>query len=625
MSKSPPASVKKSDGEPDIPEQDDAVIGRAFRWSIAVISCGALLAAAVAFWMNQSSATIPVRQTPLALPEAREHPTIPLPELKFIDVTDSAGIDFTHANGAYGDKLLPETMGGGCAFLDFDNDGDQDLLFVDSRAWPWRPQPDSPKSTVRLYSNDGSGHFADVTTNAGLDCHAYGMGVAVGDFDNDGWSDLFVTAVGSNHLFRNNQGKFQDVTRSAGVGGAPTQWSTGSAWLDFDNDDDLDLFVANYVRWNREIDLAQEFSLLGHGRAYGPPMSFEGTFPYLYRNEGGGTFTDVSASAGVQIKNPSTGLPMAKSLGVAPIDLDHDGWIDLIVANDTVQNFLFRNRRDGTFEEIGAVAGVAFDERGNARGAMGIDTGYFRNDGTLGVAIGNFANEMTALYCTEANSLQFTDDAIATGLAPLTRLVLTFGLFFFDADLDGRLDLFSANGHLEQDIHKVQHSQQYRQPAQLYWNCGTGQKAQFQLLLAEKCGADLATPMVGRGATYADIDGDGDLDVLMTSVGDRPKLLRNDQRLGHHWLRFRLIGHGANRDAIGAWVEVRIGKDLLRRQVMPTKSYLSQSELPVTIGLGDSRTVDSVTVIWPGGRAQEVPAPNIDGLTIVEQSSTPSQ
>jgi hypothetical protein len=404
------------------------------------------------------------------------------------------------------------------------------------------------------------------------------------------------------------------------VAGSPEQWSTSAAWIDHDNDGDLDLFVCNYVKWSRELDFEVDYRLVGIGRAYGPPMNFAGSFPYLYRNDGKGKFTDVSQPAGVQVKNPSTGLPVAKSLAVAPVDVDNDGWIDLVVANDTVQNFLFRNKHDGTFEEIGARSYIAFDAYGLARGAMGIDSARFRNDEALGIAIGNFANEMNALYVSQSDSLIFADEAITEGVGPASRLLLKFGLFFFDYDLDGRLDVLTANGHLEEEINKVQQSQQYRQPAQLFWNRGASKGMSFVPVPPEKCGRDLFRPIVGRGSAFADIDGDGDLDVVMTQIGGRPLLLRNDQNLGHHWLRLQLAGTRSNRDAIGAWIKVRVANQTLSRQVMATRSYLSQSELPVTIGIGKATHVDSLDIIWPGGSIQRVDQPRLDGITLVRQN-----
>ena len=599
---------------------DDAVIGRAFRQSAVAF---VLIAGAVAggvWYAKRKPPVVPGQQTTLTAPNVPTGAPAEIPTVKFTDITADAGIKFVHFNGATGEKLLPETMGGGVAFLDFDNDGAQDLLFVNSAPWPWTSWS-GVLPTMKLYRNDGHGKFTDVTPGSGLDVSFYGMGVAVGDYDNDGWPDVFITAVGGNHLFHNlGNGKFADVTAESGVAGSAAQWSTGAAWLDYNNDGKLDLFVGNYVKWSREIDAEVGYKIDGKSRAYGQPMNFEGTFPQLFRNNGGGKFTDVSKEAGVQVKNKDTGVPIAKTLGIAPVDIDGDGWIDLIVANDTVQNFVFHNQRDGTFKEIGALSGVGFDANGNTRGAMGIDAAQYRNDGALGVAIGNFANEMTALYVSQKNPLMFTDEAIAEGVGPASRLLLKFGVFFFDYDLDGRLDLLTANGHLEQEISKIQKSQSYAQPAQLFWNCGAKSAASFAVVPEGKAGKDLFQPVVGRASAFADIDGDGDLDVVLTQVNGPPLLLRNDQQLGHHWLRLKLVGTKSNRDAIGARIVVKVAGRTLQRTVMPTRSYLAQSELPVTIGLGKADKVESVEIFWPGGGRQIVPAVKIDAVTLIEET-----
>ena len=546
-------------------------------------------------------------------------PAHEIPSTQFTDITAAAGLAFVHCNGAYGDKLLPETMGGGVAFFDYDNDGHQDLLFINSTYWPGHIPPDTKPPTMALYHNDGHGRFTEVTAGSGLDVTFYGMGVAIGDYDNDALPDIFVTAVGDNRLFHNQgHGKFREVTTPAGIADSAEGWSTSAAWIDYDNDGQLDLFVCNYVRWSAEKDLAASYELPKIGRAYGPPRNFPGTFPCLYHNDGNGHFRNVSAPAGIQIKDPATVLPMAKSLAVAPVDVDNDGWIDLVVANDTVPNFLFHNRHNGTFKEIGAFSGVAYDAYGLVRGAMGIDSARFRNDDALGIAIGNFANEMNALYVAQRDSLLFADEAIKEGVGPASQKLLKFGLFFFDYDLDGRLDVLTANGHLETEINRMDSSQHYRQPAQLFWNRGDKTGMGFVPVPPEKCGRDLLQPIVGRGSAFADIDGDGDLDVVLTQIGGPPLLLRNDQTLGHHWIRLKLIGTRSNRDAIGAWIKVRVGSHTLSRQVMPARSYLSQSELSVTIGLGNIDKVDSVDIVWPAGTQQRF-FPPIDRLTVIKE------
>jgi enediyne biosynthesis protein E4 len=599
---------------------DDSIISTAMVASLAIFAVLAGIGYLAYRWTAAEVPPPPGASDPVVLPRSLSIGHLDLPELKWTDITESAGIDFVHENGAAGEKLLPETMGGGCAFLDYNNNGHQDLLFINSRRWPWDRSGDSPPATMKLYANDGTGNFSDVTEEAGLNVSFYGMGVACGDFDNDGWVDLYITCVGENKLFRNDSGRFVDITKEAKVGGDQDAWSTSAGWFDYDNDGNLDLFVCQYLQWSREYDLGQDFQLLGGGRAYGRPQAFRGTYCSLYRNNNG-VFEDVSEEAGLWIANRDTGSPMGKSLGVCFDDFNQDGWLDVIVANDTVQNFLFLNQKDGTFAEIGALAGVAFDQQGNARGAMGIAIERYRNDSSIGVAIGNFSNEMTALYVTPPKQLQFHDEAVANGLGPFTRLQLTFGVFFADIDLDGRLDLFQANGHLEEEIQKVQASQSYEQSPQLFWNAGAAHNLEFLPLPPQQFNADFFRPMVGRGAAYADIDGDGDLDLLMTAVGRKPRLLRNDQELGHHWLRVKLVGNGttSNRDAIGSLVTVTTAEGRQIRMVSPTKSYLSQVELPLTFGLGSTTSVESVSVRWPDGSTQTIENPPVDRELMIEQ------
>ena len=596
-----------SETDPDVEheesdEQNDAVIGKAFWGSIVVAAVGAAIIGG-AIWVKDRPDKIEITAPPTTPTYTVREETVDLPNIPFKDMTDESGIDFVHVSGAAGEKLLPESMGGGVAVIDFDSDGDLDIVFINGQRWPWESAKDeTPQepATMSAWRNDGDWKFTDVTKEVGLDLSFYGMGAAVGDYDADGDSDLYITAVGSNRLLRNNDGRFVDVTAeassdaTASVAGGAETWSTSAGFLDYDNDGDLDLFVANYVEWNREFDLAQPFQLVGDERAYGRPSAFEGTFPYLFQNDGNGKFTDVSEAAGIQVKNPATQVPVAKSLGVTFCDLDEDGWLDIIVSNDTVQNFLFHNKADGTFEEVAGEVGIAFDEDGRARGAMGIDAGWFRNDGSIGIAVGNFATEMTALYVSPPGLMQFHDDAVPTGLGPFTRLELTFGVCWADFDLDGRLDLFTANGHLENDINRVQESQHYEQPPQLFWNCGPDSTTEFVPLTEEQCGADLFKRMVGRAAVTADFDLDGDPDILITACGQKPRLLRNDQATGHNWVRLEV-------DApIGSTVEVLAGGLVQKQQIMPTRSYLSQGDPGLTFGLGTAESINRVIVRPPG-------------------------
>ena len=406
-------------------EATDEIIGLVFKRSLIVVAVLAAFIIAVILLKKTLREDETLVDAPVVSPVSVRNEVL-APEVHFTDVTRQSGITFSHFTGAYGDKLLPETMGSGVAFLDYDNDADQDLLLINSDHWPGHSEAGAARPTMKLYQNDGAGQFTDVTEAAGLAVSLYGMGVAVGDYDNDGDTDVFVTAYGLNRLFRNEGGQFQDVTNDAGIGGEADAWSTSAGFMDIDNDGDLDLFVANYVRWSGQIDLNINYQLTGIGRAYGPPTAYEGSYSYLYRNDGNGRFSDISAASGIQIDNPATAKPMGKALAVVPVDIDRDGWMDLLVANDTVQNFLFRNQGDGTFEERGSLLGVAFDSDGKATGAMGADVAYFRNDPDLGFAIGNFANEMTSLYVTQGSEPLLTDEAIVEGIGPESRRALTF-------------------------------------------------------------------------------------------------------------------------------------------------------------------------------------------------------
>jgi hypothetical protein len=551
--------------------------------------------------------------------------SINLPRVRFTDITTKAGISFRHTNGAFGKKLLPETMGSGVAFIDFDNDGHQDLLFVNSCPWPGHEDKDRTPPTLAFYRNRGDDTFEDITRQVGLDISLYGMGVTVGDFDNDGWDDVFITALGGNRLFRNvPDGKggrrFEDVTASAGdlagetglqVAGdflereAPIDFPSSAAFLDFDNDGLLDLFVCYYVTWSPRLDMASGARLRGtNERAYGPPRYFEGTYCRLYRNLGAGKFKDVSERAGIRVHDEH-GRAAAKALGVIVADIDGDGWPDIVVANDTVRNFFFRNQHDGTFKEIGLQAGIAYPVDGSPRGAMGIDWAEFR-PGQYALAIGNFANEpISLLRLDQPGKLLFSDVAGREGLAGPNRDLLKFGLFFFDFDLDGFADLLLCNGHLEPDIQKIQPAQSYRQPVQLFWNTSGEKERQpcFAPMTRVQCGPDLFRPLVGRGCAFADVDGNGTLDVVLTENGGPARLLRNEGHAGNHWIRLVLKGNGkrSNRSAIGARVALFTADGRVQhREVTSARGYLSQSELPLTFGLGAAERVERVEIRWPG-------------------------
>jgi enediyne biosynthesis protein E4 len=506
---------------------------------------------------------------------------------RFVDVTRAAGIDFRHNGGAFGAKYLPETMGAGCAFIDYDGDGWLDIVLANGCDWPGHKRG---RSTLRLYRNNRNGTFTDVTAAAGLNVEMYGMGVAVGDFDNDGFPDLFVTAVGQNRLFRNNgKGQFVDVTAKAGLAGR-SAFSTSAMWVDYDRDGLLDLFVCNYVQWSPQHDVF--CSADGKNKSYCTPEAYRGSTSWLFRNRGDGTFEDVTAKSGLFDTS-------SKALGVALIDYDRDGWPDLVVANDTQPNKLYRNRRDGTFEEIGVKAGIAFSEDGRARAGMGVDVADFENAGANGIAITNFDNEMVALF-RPGQSGTFSDMAMRSGVGQASRNTLGFGCAFFDADLDGRLDLAVVNGHIDATVRAIRPEAAYAQSPHLFVNEG----GRFRDRAAE-VGAEFASPKVGRGLACGDFDNDGDVDLLITTNQGPALLYRNDVANGNRSLRLRLTGTKSNRDAIGAVVRAYTPEGAQMRTVRSGSSYLSQSELAVTFGLGRLDAAQRVVVEWPSGVTQE--------------------
>lgn len=517
-------------------------------------------------------------------PTATEAPRYSGP-ISFTDVTAQAGIHFKHNSGAFGKKYLPETLGSGCAFLDYDNDGWQDILLINSTNWPGHA---GPKSYPALYHNNRNGTFTDVTREAGLAIEMYGLGCSVADYDNDGFDDIYITCLGPNHLLRNQgNGKFRDVTAKAGAG--DPGFSTSAIWFDYDKDGSLDLFVCNYVEWSIDKDLF--CTLDGKNKSYCTPESYKGQSSTLYRNRGDGTFENVTKRAGLYD-------PSCKSLGVAMLDYDNDGWPDLFVANDTQPNKLYRNNGDGTFTDNAMTAGVAFSEAGVARAGMGVDAADYDGSGRQSLVIGNFSNEMMALYHNEGTGL-FIDEAPTSTIGKASLLTLTFGCFFFDYDLDGLTDIFAANGHVSDDISTVQEKVKYAEPPHLFRNVG---KKRFEEVTS-KLGRPLAQPMVARGVAYGDLDNDGDLDLLIASNNGRARLLRNDGGNQNNLLRIKTVGTVSNRDGIGAKVTVKVTNQQKLWGVVKTgSSYASQSELLLTFGLGKAEKVASIEVVWPSGR-----------------------
>jgi len=524
------------------------------------------------------------------------------------DVTAKAGIHFVHNNGAFGKKFLPETVGPGVAFIDYDNDGWPDIFLVNGTDWPGHGQK---HTTPKLYHNNHDGTFTDVTHKAGLDVEMYGIGVAVGDYDNDGYDDLFVTAYGQSHLFHNNgNGTFTDVTQKAGLGGIK-EFNTSAAWVDYDKDGKLDLVVGNYVRWSPETDLY--CTMDGKSKSYCTPESYQGTSVRLWRNNGEDsngnvTFSDVTQKAGL-------GEPTSKTLGVAVLDYDNDGWPDLLFSNDTQPNKLYRNNGNGTFTEKAVVAGVAFSEDGVARAGMGVDTADYDRTGNTSLMITNFSNQMISLYHNEGKGL-FVDEAPRSDVGRASLLTLGFGCFFFDYDLDGWPDILVVNGHIDPDIQKVQVNVKYAEPPHLFRNLGKGKFAE----VTKSAGAEFAVARVGRSAAYADVFNDGRLDVLLSTNGGAVHLFRNvaakdSSSSTNHSVRFKLIGTKSNRDGIGAVVRVTSSDGTQTQMLKSGSSYLAANELVMTFGLGQLTKADAVEIRWPSGQVDKLSNVNV-GQTV---------
>jgi enediyne biosynthesis protein E4 len=512
----------------------------------------------------------------------------PAPGFRFVDATSAAGIHFRHNSGAYGGKLLPETLGSGCAFLDYDGDGWQDILLVNGMDWPGHKRT---RTALQLYRNNHDGTFTDVTRRAGLDLEMYGMGVAVGDYNNDGFPDILVTCVGQNRLFQNTgKGTFIDATNSSGLGGRMA-FSTSALWFDYDRDGFLDLFICNYVKWSPEHDVF--CSLDGKQKSFCTPEAYRGETCWLFHNRGNGTFEDATAASGIFDTS-------SKSLGVALLDYDRDGWPDLLVANDTQPNKLYRNLRNGKFKDVGVEAGVAFSAEGKARAGMGVDTADFDGSGFPGIAITNFDNEMIGLFRPNRNGT-YNDVAEQAGVGIPSQNTLGFGCAFFDADLDGFVDLAVANGHIDETVRNIRGNVGYAQPPQLFLNDGHGKFRD----VASAAGGGFSQPKIGRGLCHGDFDRDGDLDLLITTNNGPAFLYRNDQLAGNRSIRFLLTGTQSNRDAIGASVQIEYEGATQSRLVKSGSSYLSQSELPVTFGLGRRDRISRVVIQWPNGKVED--------------------
>lgn len=505
--------------------------------------------------------------------------------LRFKEVTVEAGLgEFRHEMGAFGEKWFPESMGSGCGFIDYDGDGWQDIILIAGGVFPESGR--EPIPALWLYRNNRDGTFTQVTRETGLaDVVAYGLGMAAGDYDNDGDEDFYFSTLWEDMLFRNDGGVFTDVGEETGVGHA-SFWSSSAIFFDADRDGWLDIYVGAYVEWSPEKDLWCTTD--GTNKGYCTPEIYKGLPGRYYHNNADGTFTDMSEEAGFI---PAPG----KSLGLTEFDFNRDNWPDLLVANDTQPDLLYRNNGDGTFKEIGALSGIAYDENGRARAGMGVDAGVVDDTGEETVFVANFAKEMIGIFRHAGNGI-FIDRSAASKIGLSSLMVLTFSVFLIDADLDGDLDLFAANGHVQPDIEVIQDGVTHAQAAKIYMNQGNGI---FQEAAAQT-GNDLVRPIVARGAAYADYDRDGDIDLLVAENAGPVHLYRNDLQEGH-FLRVSLKGTKSNQNGIGSQVIASLNGKRMYRRVRSGSSYLASNERTAIFGLGDATHVDSLWVHWSSG------------------------
>ena len=526
--------------------------------------------------------------------------TGPALHVPFVDVTAKSKIDFVHKSGASPEKYMVETFGSGVAWIDYDNDGFQDLYFVNG----------APGAANALYHNNGDGTFKDVTQQAGVAGDgagkgAYKTGVAVGDYDNNGYLDLYVTAFGPNILYRNNgDGTFSDVTSAAGVAGGPTEWSTSTGFFDFDRDGHLDLYVVNYLDYRLNDNPYCGLRKPGH-RMYCHPTMFDGMADRLFRNNGNGTFTDVSARAG--IANPA-----GKGLGVTFCDFDRDGNTDIYIANDSVRNFLYRNNGDGTFRDVAYGAGVGFDSNGKPQAGMGVDCADFDGNGFPDIFVTNFSEELNTLYQNRGDGI-FEDVSEKAGLGS-GYLPLGFGTKMFDFDNDGDLDIYVTNGHVIDNIKLYQPALSYAQKDLLYENIG----GRFRDVSSQS-GPAFQVERVGRGLAVGDFDNDGNLDVVIANLGRPPALLRNQGASGGNWIVIRTKGRKSNSFGLGANVEVETSDKRQVKEINNVASYLSSNDIRLHFGLGKAKTIQRIEVLWPSGLRQVLKDIAVNQILAVEE------
>lgn len=496
------------------------------------------------------------------------------PDVVFTEESEIRGVKYNHFSGATGNKWLPESMGAGIAIIDIENDGDLDLFLTNGTSWDG-----NNNTSNQLFVNDGQGYFTEQSANRNINQTLYGTGVAVADVNQDGFQDIFVAAIGSNVLYLNQQDGTYKISDNS-FNCEASDWTTSAGFFDYDNDGDSDLLTLNYIQWSQELDNHVNYQIEGIGKAYGPPTNFPGTQVCLFENKDG-EFYDVSVASGFN-NNEVNGK--SKALGLLFWDLNQDNWMDVIVANDTVANQVYINNTNATFSEKGGLLGLGFDASGKSTGAMGIDAAHHHNDEQIAIVMGNFGSEATSYYVSKSDSF-FTDDSMVSGIGSPSRAVVTFGVFFFDYDLDGRQDYFQTNGHVENLIQQVESSVTYKQHNQLFWNCGNSCAPYFQLVTG--AGDLLSEPLVGRSAAYADFDKDGDLDIVVSQVDGPVKVYMNQQKTNNNWLTLNLTAKD-NRSLIGSKVKVNSDQGKQQFVYSQTKSYQTQVQPWITIGLGEN-------------------------------------
>lgn len=587
------------------------------------VSIGMLVSAVFITWGIREFSRPPsiVRDpaTDSSLASARRvlHEDIVPPAAEFHEVASEVGLDWQHVSGANGEKYFPESMGSGIAWLDWDNDLDPDLIV--SNAKDLSGTQAGKIGYVAAFENDGNGRFTNVTEKLGLKISIFGTGIAVGDYDGDGYSDVYFAALGKNRLYRNIGGeRFEDVTDSLGVAGEQNDYSQCAGFFDADGDGDLDLIVGGYSEWNLEVHEGVRRIVPGFGRMYNEPDALPGQFGRIFRNDGPEGFTDLSKKWGVHVVEPKTGRPIGKNLGFGFAYLNEDRTLDVVVANDSVRNLLLLSRSGGGFDEEADEWGLGYDRRGNASGAMGIDIDKDPQSSELRIAIGNFLEEMTSLYLNLDGKDHFVDETVAEGVGPRTNNRVTFGMVFADYDLDGFRDIFEVNGGIDESPALRDVGITYRQPGDIFWYCGTRCRTTY-VYLGRDLSGDFANRIVGRGLAVADFDGDGDLDLAATGIDEPLYLYRNDSTSGHHWLRVKLRGYAPNPEAIGAELILTAGQHRQYRLVQPSHSYLSSSELVQTFGLGEWSDTVELQVTWPDGKQSVHTVTDLDRVVVLDE------